>query len=152
MWHLPGPGIKPVSPALAGGFLTTAPPGKSSLLDFRSYSLHPAKLETWEAQLSKSWCLSWRGSQNRTGNKISVVTISWWSVLVVPKCQCEDLCCPTSVCRKEKRNFFIKLHVFNLRNCPLLCKWFLSMMLECSYDRRLREDGERFFKLLYLAN
>ena len=29
MWDLPGPGIKPVSPALAGGFLTTVPPGKS---------------------------------------------------------------------------------------------------------------------------
>ena len=27
MWDLPGPGIKPVSPALAGGFLTTAPQG-----------------------------------------------------------------------------------------------------------------------------
>ena len=30
MWDLPGPGIEPVSPALAGGFLTTTPPGKSS--------------------------------------------------------------------------------------------------------------------------
>ena len=29
MWALPGPGLEPVSPALAGGFLTTAPPGKS---------------------------------------------------------------------------------------------------------------------------
>ena len=29
MWDLLGPGIEPVSPALAGGFLTTAPPGKS---------------------------------------------------------------------------------------------------------------------------
>ena len=28
MWDLPVPGIEPVSPALAGGFLTTAPPGK----------------------------------------------------------------------------------------------------------------------------
>ena len=28
MWDLPEPGLKPVSPALAGGFLTTAPPGK----------------------------------------------------------------------------------------------------------------------------
>ena len=28
MWDLPGPGLKPVSPALAGGFLTTEPPGK----------------------------------------------------------------------------------------------------------------------------
>ena len=31
MWDLPGPGIEPVFPALAGGFLTTAPPGKSPL-------------------------------------------------------------------------------------------------------------------------
>ena len=29
MWDLPGPGIQPVSPALAGKFLTTVPPGKS---------------------------------------------------------------------------------------------------------------------------
>ena len=29
MWDLPGPGIEPMSPALAGGFLTTGPPGKS---------------------------------------------------------------------------------------------------------------------------
>ena len=29
MWDLPGPGIEPMSPVLAGGFLTTVPPGKS---------------------------------------------------------------------------------------------------------------------------
>ena len=29
MWNLPGPGIKPVSLALRGGFLATEPPGKS---------------------------------------------------------------------------------------------------------------------------
>ena len=34
MWDLPGPGIEPVSPALAGGFLTTAPPGKSRQCGF----------------------------------------------------------------------------------------------------------------------
>ena len=28
MWDLPRPGLKPVSPALAGRLLTTAPPGK----------------------------------------------------------------------------------------------------------------------------
>ena len=34
-WDLPGPGLEPVSPALAGGFLTTAPPGKSlDTIDF----------------------------------------------------------------------------------------------------------------------
>ena len=31
MWDLPVPGLEPVSPALAGGFLTTAPPGKPYL-------------------------------------------------------------------------------------------------------------------------
>ena len=30
MWNLPGPGLEPVSPVLAGGFPTTGPPGKSS--------------------------------------------------------------------------------------------------------------------------
>ena len=28
MWDLPGPGFEPMSPALAGGFLTTVPPEK----------------------------------------------------------------------------------------------------------------------------
>ena len=34
MWDLPGAGLEPVSPALAGRFLTTAPPGKSLPRDF----------------------------------------------------------------------------------------------------------------------
>ena len=36
MWDLPTPGLEPVSPALAGGILTTAPPGKSSLYTLNS--------------------------------------------------------------------------------------------------------------------
>ena len=31
MWDLLGPGLEPVSPALASGFLTTAPAGKSAI-------------------------------------------------------------------------------------------------------------------------
>ena len=34
MWNLPGPGLEPMSPALAGGFLTTAPPGKPQFFTF----------------------------------------------------------------------------------------------------------------------
>ena len=34
MWDLPRPGLESVSPALAGGFLTTAPPGKSPVFSF----------------------------------------------------------------------------------------------------------------------
>ena len=42
MWDLPGPGLEPLSPALAGGFLTTAPPGKPRtpiilMLDFLDF-------------------------------------------------------------------------------------------------------------------
>ena len=37
MWDLPRPGFEPVSPALTGGFLTTAPPGKPKSSD--SYSI-----------------------------------------------------------------------------------------------------------------
>ena len=47
MWDLPGPGLEPVSPALAGGFLTTAPPGEP-----RTSILNPSDItntdpETW---------------------------------------------------------------------------------------------------------
>ena len=34
MWDLPGPGLEPMSPALAGRFSTTAPPGKSLHISF----------------------------------------------------------------------------------------------------------------------
>ena len=34
IWNLPGPGLEPVLPTLAGRFLTTGPLGKYSLADF----------------------------------------------------------------------------------------------------------------------
>ena len=37
MWDLPRPGLEPVSPALAGRFSTTAPPGKPSLVNLTKY-------------------------------------------------------------------------------------------------------------------
>ncbi|KAJ8791577.1 hypothetical protein J1605_020299 [Eschrichtius robustus] len=39
MWDLPRPGLEPVSPALAGRFSTTAPPGKPSEKFYIPYSL-----------------------------------------------------------------------------------------------------------------
>ena len=41
MWDLPGPGLKPVAPALAGGFLTTVPPGKPFPNTFDSWFVEP---------------------------------------------------------------------------------------------------------------
>ena len=40
MWDLSGSGIEPVSPALAGGFLTSVPPGKSLLLYYYHYCIY----------------------------------------------------------------------------------------------------------------
>ena len=45
MWDLPGPGIEPVSPALAGGFLTTVPPGKPSCLFLKRKMFLPRHTE-----------------------------------------------------------------------------------------------------------
>ena len=39
MWDLPGPGLEPVAPALAGGFPTTAPPGKPWVMFLESWCL-----------------------------------------------------------------------------------------------------------------
>ena len=49
MWDLPGPTLEPVFPALAGGFLTTAPPGKSLLSHF------------WVSSTGSHWFI-WRRS------------------------------------------------------------------------------------------
>ena len=40
MWDLPRPGLEPVSPALGGGFSTTAPPGKPLFGFNRRITLH----------------------------------------------------------------------------------------------------------------
>ena len=37
MWNLPGPGLEPMSPALAGGFLTIVPPRKPQEIDFAHF-------------------------------------------------------------------------------------------------------------------
>ena len=44
MWDLPRPGLEPVFPALAGRFLTTAPPGKPLSVIFmeKDLSIMPA--------------------------------------------------------------------------------------------------------------
>ena len=39
MWDLPRPGLEPVSPALAGGFLTTVPQGKPQIISIYTFFL-----------------------------------------------------------------------------------------------------------------
>jgi len=45
MWDLPEPGIEPVSPTLAGRFLTAGPPGKSQVAFF-FFNVHFRNEET----------------------------------------------------------------------------------------------------------
>ena len=59
-WNLPGPGIEPVSPALAAGFLSTEPPGK-------------AFLNVWleEPNLRIKKARQWRGQRDAMGDDVT---------------------------------------------------------------------------------
>ena len=60
IWNLPGPGIKPVSLALQGGFLATGPPGKPLLcFPFKAVWSRGSTLRPLEP-CEVSWSLSWR--------------------------------------------------------------------------------------------
>ena len=45
MWDLPGPGLEPASPALAGRFSTTAPPGKPVVSLVAEHELQARELQ-----------------------------------------------------------------------------------------------------------
>ena len=42
LWSLPGSGIEPMSPALAGRVFTAEPPGKPHCVPFRAFFFHPS--------------------------------------------------------------------------------------------------------------
>ena len=48
MQNVAGPGIEPMFPALAGGLLTTGPPGQS-LAPFLTYQIRTAPSPPWQA-------------------------------------------------------------------------------------------------------
>ena len=57
MWDLPGPGIQPVSPALAGKFSATGPPRKTWVfffVFFCTYSMHLRNIK-WLDDLMCDW-------------------------------------------------------------------------------------------------
>ena len=57
MWNLPRPGIEPMSPELAGGFLSTAPPGKSKIKIFKKRNILFGKAS------ARLFCLHWSGTR-----------------------------------------------------------------------------------------
>ena len=60
MWDLPGPGLEPMSPALAGGFSTTEPPGKPYFLN--SLFIYLIQQIPIEHQLCSQICTGCYGS------------------------------------------------------------------------------------------
>ena len=59
MWDLPGPGLEPMSPVLAGRFLTTVPPGKSLVLSLLILLIPSSVFKlilSSEFQIYVSWC------------------------------------------------------------------------------------------------
>ena len=61
--YLPGPGIEPASPALAGGFFTTEPPGKPSILFSSNVSI-------WTL---KNCCYGWSDAFITTRSRLSFI-------------------------------------------------------------------------------
>ena len=64
MWDLPRPGLKPMSPASAGRFLTTVPPAKPPTLIYLNLNKHnqlettilsSADVEQWFSTLTARW-------------------------------------------------------------------------------------------------
>ena len=53
MWDLPRPVIEPVSPALAGGFLITAPAGKSNMDVYSSFIHNDQNLEATKMSFNR---------------------------------------------------------------------------------------------------
>ena len=82
MWDLPGPGLEPVSPALAGGFLTTVPPGKSV---FSPFNFLFGNLVNFSPQVSLA------------ANFLYVCTQADERVLVKQKTKNGEPCCLTSL-------------------------------------------------------
>ena len=55
MWDLPRPGLEPLSPALAGRFSTTAPPGKPEPSNFKTAK---SRDPDWiSAELTAAWLM-----------------------------------------------------------------------------------------------
>ena len=89
MWDLPGPGLEPVSPALAGGFLTTAPPGKSPQAYFKQKVL--CQVQDGASQVPKNTTRvllvildeGWSCGRVRK-NSCLIFHSSIWSLLTVP--------------------------------------------------------------------
>ena len=80
LWDIPRPGLEPMSPALAGGFLTTVPPGKPHLDCFKLTSSSTPGFVCSHFLETSSWnCARWRNL--RLGYSLVIMQLAfslWW--------------------------------------------------------------------------
>ena len=80
MWNLPRPGIKPMSPPLAGGFLSTSPPEK---FRGRVWSVPGCVLFSWSSPLLTGICV--RTSERGESHSMLTVCCGWKAFLPFSK-------------------------------------------------------------------
>ena len=79
MWDLRRPGLKPVSPALAGRFSTTAPPGKPKFFYFYFFTLQCSCIVLLTS-VSISWPIFWTLYQVIT--YLCFIRVFFWGVIL----------------------------------------------------------------------
>ena len=72
MWDLPRPGLEPLSPALAGGFSTTVPPGKP----------RKSLIKQCECTLLRREERGLSGNQKQPLYGVGLGVLEWWSLPV----------------------------------------------------------------------
>ena len=95
MWDLPRPGLETMSPALAGGSLTTAPPGKASLW----FPREPVQ-SSWGHQLqlvllAHNYSLGKESLINNAQVKQKHLICFWQETPLMAKSRSNELCCIT---------------------------------------------------------
>ena len=67
MWDLPGPGLEPMSPELAGEFLTTAPPRKSTFYNILLICIFMD--DYFKSDLDVNWHYQFESGNNDAGER-----------------------------------------------------------------------------------
>ena len=112
MWDLPRPELKPVSPELAGGFLTTAPPGKSLKTIFRLNLLiiknvsRASPVAQWlrvclPMQGTRVWALVWEDPTCRGATE--PLRHSYWACALEPASHSYWACVPTAHALQQEK-------------------------------------------------
>ena len=127
MWDLPGPGFELVSPALAGGFLTTAPPGKSPLTLLDAETILPS---IYEQQVAPSLILIFR-----VHNSCRKVQISLQKFIMVGNepdgfCRFPVILLNNKLCLKATMSNIQAFGGGGNRECLLMRMEFLSTMMK----------------------